>query len=133
VRENPETADYRQLLAVDTAGRTAIHSGRRALGTVGGHQADGAAAAGNLLASAAVPRRMVEAWHDGGGQPTEARLLAALRAAMAAGGEAGPVHSAGLSVVALEVPARERDARQGQLFTRGSTGRPRPGTGRRLR
>jgi len=100
VLENPQTADYRQLLAVDTAGRTAIHSGRRALGTVGEHQADGAAAAGNLLASAAVPRRMVEAWHDGAGQPTEARLLAALRAAMAAGGEAGPVHSAGLSVVA---------------------------------
>jgi uncharacterized Ntn-hydrolase superfamily protein len=100
VLENPETADYRQLLAVDAVGRTAIHSGRCALGTVGEHQADAAAAAGNLLASAAVPRRMVEAWHDGAGQPTETRLLAALRAAMAAGGEAGPVHSAGLSVVA---------------------------------
>jgi len=100
IAQNPETAAYRQLLAVDTAGRTAIHSGCRVLGTAGEHQADGAAAAGNLLASQAVPRRMVEAWHRSAGQPTEARLLAAFRAAMAAGGEAGPVHSAGLSVVA---------------------------------
>ena len=100
VAQHPETAGYRQLLAVDASGRTAIHSGPHALGTVGEHQADGAAAAGNLLASADVPRRMVEAWHRSAGQPAETRLLAALRAAMAAGGEAGPVHSAGLSVVA---------------------------------
>ena len=100
VAEHPDTAGYRQLLAVDAAGRTAIHSGRRALGTVGEHQADGAAAAGNLLASDAVPRRMVDAWHRGAGSPTEARLLAAFRAAVEAGGEAGPVRSAGLSVVA---------------------------------
>ena len=100
VAQSQETADYRQLLAVDAAGRTAIHSGRSALGTVGEYQEYGAAAAGNLLASGAIPRRMVEAWHGSAGQPTEARLLAAFRAAMAAGGEAGPVHSAGLSVVA---------------------------------
>jgi uncharacterized Ntn-hydrolase superfamily protein len=100
VAEHPDTADYRQLLAVDAAGRTAIHSGPRALGTVGEHQAGGAAAAGNLLACAAVPRHMVEAWHRSAGQPAETRVLAAFRAAMAAGGEAGPVRSAGLSVVA---------------------------------
>jgi uncharacterized Ntn-hydrolase superfamily protein len=100
VAQHPDTAAYRQLLAVDAAGRTAIHSGRRALGTVGEHQAGGAAAAGNLLASAAVPRQMVETWHRSAGQPAETRLLAAFRAAMTAGGEAGPVHSAGLSVVA---------------------------------
>jgi len=100
VAQTGQTADYRQLLAVDVGGRTAIHSGRRALGTMGEHQAGGAAAAGNLLASAAVPGQMVEAWHRSAGQPSEARLLAAFRAAMAAGGEAGPVHSAGLSVIA---------------------------------
>jgi uncharacterized Ntn-hydrolase superfamily protein len=100
VAQNRETAAYRQLLAVDPAGRTAIHSGPRALGTVAEHQADGAAAAGNLLASEAVPRQMIEAWLGSAGQPAETRLLEAFRAAMAAGGEAGPVHSAGLSVVA---------------------------------
>jgi len=97
VAEEPH-AEWRQLLVVDTAGRTAVHSGSSALGTVAEHADEGAAAAGNMLATAEVPRRMVEAWHDTGG-PVERRLLAALDAAAAVGGEAGPVHSAGLSVV----------------------------------
>jgi uncharacterized Ntn-hydrolase superfamily protein len=90
--------EFRQLIAVDTAGRTAIHTGRDALGVVGEYAVDGAAAAGNLLATPDVPRRLVEAWLTTGG-PVETRLLAALAAAIAAGGEAGPVHSAGLSVI----------------------------------
>ncbi len=45
-----------------------------------------------------IPRLMVEAFGAATGD-LEARLLAAMRAAIAAGGEEGPVHSAGLSVV----------------------------------
>ena len=90
--------EFRQLIAVDTGGGAAIHSGPRALGVVGEYAAGGAAAAGNLLATAAVPRRLVEAWLAARG-PVETRLLAALGAAIAEGGEAGPVHSAGLSVI----------------------------------
>jgi uncharacterized Ntn-hydrolase superfamily protein len=41
---------------------------------------------------------MIDAFHAATGE-LEHRLLAAMRAAMEAGGEAGPVHSAGLSVV----------------------------------
>jgi uncharacterized Ntn-hydrolase superfamily protein len=91
-------AGFRQLIALDTAGRTAIHSGRHALGVVAEHAVDGAAAAGNLLATPDVPRRLVEAWLAAGG-PAETRLLAALTAAIEEGGEAGPVRSAGLSVI----------------------------------
>jgi uncharacterized Ntn-hydrolase superfamily protein len=90
--------EFRQLIALDTEGRTAIHSGSDALGVVGEYAVAGAAAAGNLLATPDVPRRLVEAWLAAGGQ-VETRLLAALGAAVAAGGEAGPVHSAGLSVI----------------------------------
>jgi uncharacterized Ntn-hydrolase superfamily protein len=90
--------EFRQLIAVDAGGGAAIHSGRSALGVVGEFAGGGAAAAGNLLATAEVPRRLVEAWLAADG-PVETRLLAALRAALAAGGEAGPVHSAGLSVI----------------------------------
>lgn len=90
--------EFRQLIALDTEGRTAIHSGRDSLGVVGEYAVAGAAAAGNLLATPDVPRRMVEAWLTADG-PVETRLLAALAAAIAAGGEAGPVHSAGLSVI----------------------------------
>jgi uncharacterized Ntn-hydrolase superfamily protein len=90
--------EFRQLVALDTEGRAAIHSGSEALGVVAAYAADGAAAAGNLLATPDVPRRLVEAWLAAEG-PVETRLLAALTAAVAAGGEAGPVHSAGLSVI----------------------------------
>jgi uncharacterized Ntn-hydrolase superfamily protein len=92
------TAPFRQLVAVDAAGRTAVHSGPNALGVVGEHRVAGAAAAGNMLATPDVPRRLVEAWTAADG-PVETRLLAAFRAAMAEGGEAGPVHSAAITVV----------------------------------
>jgi uncharacterized Ntn-hydrolase superfamily protein len=90
--------EFRQLIALDSAGRTAVHSGRDALGLVAEYAVDGAAAAGNLLAAPDVPRRLVEGWLAAAG-PVETRLLAALGAAIAAGGEAGPVRSAGLSVI----------------------------------
>lgn len=90
--------DWRQLLVVDAAGRTAIHSGGRALGVVGEHRVPDAAAAGNMLATPDVPRRLVEGFLAATGS-LERRLLAAYEAAVAEGGEAGPVHSAGLSVV----------------------------------
>ena len=90
--------EFRQLIALDTEGRAAIHSGGEALGVVAEYAVEGAAAAGNLLATPDVPRRLVEAWLATDG-PVETRLLAALAAGMEEGGEAGPVHSAGLSVI----------------------------------
>lgn len=91
--------DFRQVLAVDAQGGTASHSGSRALGIVALREAPGAIAAGNMLAHAAVVDALIE-----GAAPSadelERRLLGALRLAIAAGGEAGPVRSAGLSVVA---------------------------------
>ncbi|VFS80785.1 acetylornithine deacetylase [Pseudomonas aeruginosa] len=55
-------------------------------------------AAGNLLAAPEVIEAMVDAFENAEGLLAE-RLLAAMGAALAAGGEAGPVHSAALSVV----------------------------------
>lgn len=57
-----------------------------------------AVGAGNLLKNKDVPKVMVEAFHQAQGSLAE-RLLHALQAGLAAGGEAGPVHSAGLLVV----------------------------------
>lgn len=90
--------EYRQVLAVDGTGRTAIHTGAQALGIRGQAQAQDVAAAGNLLAGPGVPQAMVAAFADSRGHLGD-RLLAALRAGRDAGGEAGPVHSAGLLVV----------------------------------
>ncbi|WP_374394136.1 DUF1028 domain-containing protein [Tabrizicola sp.] len=89
--------DYRQLLVVDRAGRTAIHSGRQVLGIWGEAKATDCAAGGNLLAGELVPMAMVEAFSTSKGHLGE-RLMLALEAGLKAGGEAGPVHSAGLKV-----------------------------------
>ena len=70
----------------------------------------GAVAAGNLLAGTAVPAAMVEAFEASAGSALGDRLVAALRAGLAAGGEEGPVRSAGL-VLADAVPWPVADLR----------------------
>ncbi len=98
--------DYRQLVLVDGAGGVAHHSGRHTLGThaVVASEAAGeaAVAAGNLLENPAVPAAMIEAFQEASAAPFPARLLGALEGGLGAGGEAGPVRSAGLLVAHRE-------------------------------
>ncbi len=101
LRETPFGA-YRQLVVIGSSGPPAVHSGERALGTVSSAAGADAAAAGNLLANSEVPAAMVEAFEASSGH-LGLRLLEALRAGARRGGEAGPLHSAGLLVV-REVP-----------------------------
>ena len=101
--------DHRQVTAVDAAGRTAIHSGRKALGVWSEAKAEDVACGGNLLASADVPQAMVDAFLSSRGHLGD-RLIAVMRAALAAGGEAGPVRSAGLKLV-RDVPWPVADLR----------------------
>ncbi len=89
---------YRQVLAVDAAGRTAIHSGANVLGTHAEASAGNVASGGNLLAGEGVPQAIVDGFLAASGHLGD-RLIAAMRAAVAAGGEEGPVHSAGLKLV----------------------------------
>ena len=95
-----ETPDigWRQLLVVDRNGDGALFTGDRALGVLGQARGDGVVAGGNLLADPGVPAAMVAAYLAARG-PFGDRLLAGLAGGLAAGGEAGPVHSAALSVV----------------------------------
>ncbi|WP_333827635.1 DUF1028 domain-containing protein [Pararhodobacter sp.] len=90
--------DYRQVLAVDGQGRTGIHSGAQALGIWTQAQGPDVASGGNLLANDGVPQAIVDRFLAARG-PLGDRLIAAMRAGLAAGGEAGPVHSAGLLLV----------------------------------
>lgn len=101
VRKHDAYPDYRQVLAVDANGMTSIHSGAKALGIWTSAAGRDCLAGGNLLANDGVPQAMVRAFEAGKG-PLGDRLVAALHAAMAAGGEAGPVHSAGLLIVDRE-------------------------------
>ncbi|WP_299558275.1 DUF1028 domain-containing protein [uncultured Mycolicibacterium sp.] len=102
--------DYRQLLAVDRHGNTAVHSGARSLGTHTHLQGEQAVAAGNLLAGERVVAELLDGYRRSGADAFEQRLLDGLRAALAAGGEEGPVHSAGL-VVVEDVPWPVTDLR----------------------
>ena len=89
--------EYRQLLCVDRNGGSAVHSGKNVLGTWGAVHATNAAAAGNLLAASSVPQAMLDHFVASSGHLGD-RLIAALRAGLVAGGEAGPVHSASLKL-----------------------------------
>jgi uncharacterized Ntn-hydrolase superfamily protein len=90
-------ADYRQVFAVDTAGAVAIHSGAQVLGIWGEAKGRDCASGGNLLANDQVPAAMVGAFEASDGHLAD-RLMLTLEAGFAAGGEAGPVRSAGLKL-----------------------------------
>jgi len=98
VKKRGRFIEYRQVLAVDRLGRVAIHSGPNSLGIWAQAQGENVASGGNLLANDGVPQAIVDAFLASSGHLGD-RLIAALRAGLAAGGEAGPVHSAGLKLV----------------------------------
>ncbi|SDI73640.1 DUF1028 domain-containing protein [Pseudomonas panipatensis] len=91
-------SEYRQVTVIDQHGQVALFSGSEALGVHHALAGENCVAAGNLLSSPAVIEAMTAAFASAPGCLAE-RLLAAMQAAMAAGGEAGPVHSAALRVV----------------------------------
>ncbi|MBA1200791.1 DUF1028 domain-containing protein [Pseudomonas capeferrum] len=91
-------SQYRQVTVIDSDGRIATFSGKESLGIHNAVAGDQCAAAGNLLSSVDVIQAMVEAFESAPGQLGD-RLMAAMHAAMAAGGEAGPVHSAAMKIV----------------------------------
>jgi uncharacterized Ntn-hydrolase superfamily protein len=105
----PDVA-YRQLVVVDAGGGSAAYSGELALGEATDVRAAGAAAAGNLLADPGVPAAMLAAFTAWADDSLGDRLIAALQAGLAAGGEVSPVRSAGL-VIAEAVPWPVTDLR----------------------
>ncbi|MCB2127717.1 MAG: DUF1028 domain-containing protein [Rhodobacteraceae bacterium] len=98
VKRRGRFIEYRQVLAVDNKGRTAIHSGPNSLGIWTEARAENVASGGNLLANDGVPAAIVKGFLATRGHIGD-RLIAAMRAGLSAGGEAGPVHSAGMLIV----------------------------------
>ncbi|WP_369199430.1 DUF1028 domain-containing protein [Streptomyces sp. PU-14G] len=94
-----KTIAYRQLTVLGRTGPGFAYSGSGTLGTHASATVDGAVAAGNMLSGAHVPGVLLDAYLAADGE-LEERLITALKAGLAAGGEEGPVHSAGLAVVA---------------------------------
>ena len=98
VRDLGTFIEYRQVLTVDKSGGTAIHSGPSSLGIWTQAQGPNVASGGNLLANETVPQAIVDSFLGSTGHLGD-RLIAAMRAGLAAGGEAGPLHSAGMMLV----------------------------------
>ncbi len=91
--------DYRQIAFVDRNGLSAVHSGVHALGTYGALAFKNGAVAGNMLRNLDVLQAMRNFFEQSEGADLGDRLIGAMLAGLTAGGEEGPVHSAGLVVV----------------------------------
>jgi uncharacterized Ntn-hydrolase superfamily protein len=90
---------WRQIGVLNLAGEGTTFSGNRALGTFATAQGKNCIALGNLLDNSGVPEAMIKSFENRSGHLAE-RLLKALEAGLAAGGELGTVQSAGLLVAA---------------------------------
>ncbi len=88
---------YRQLGLIDARGNTGLYTGDAVLGCFASAEGRHCVAAGNLLANESVPAAMISSFEASQGS-FGSRLLAALVDGVAAGGEAGPLHSAGMLI-----------------------------------
>ena len=94
-----EQFDRRQVGVVDAHGRTAAWTGPACTPWAGAFEGEGYVVLGNFLAGPAVVGGMRRAMDDGPADPLPARLLSALEAAQAAGGDSRGQQSAVLRVV----------------------------------
>jgi len=97
IKTNTNYLDYRQILIIDSKGQTAIHSGSNSLGIWSDAKGKNVLSAGNLLANSEVPKAIVENYQNSSGNLGD-RLIASLQGGLEAGGEAGPIHSAGMKI-----------------------------------
>ena len=98
-------SDVRQVAFVDASGRVAVHTGSMCIAAAGHHVGEGYSAQGNMLRCDAVWPAMAEAF-EGASGVLATRLLAALDAGEAAGGDVRGRQSAALRVVTGERSGR---------------------------
>lgn len=89
----------RQVAVVDREGRAAAHTGARCIPAAGHVIGEGFSVQGNLLRAATVWPAMADAYEAAAARPFWERLLAALDAAQAAGGDVRGQQSAALMIV----------------------------------
>jgi uncharacterized Ntn-hydrolase superfamily protein len=101
--------ESRQLGVVTADGRAAAHTGSECMAWAGHRVGDGYAVQGNILAAEAVVAEMERAFLEGAG-PLAERLVAALEAGQAAGGDARGQQS---SALVVERTGAAADSREG--------------------
>lgn len=95
--EADEGRETRQVAIVDAAGRVAVHTGDRTIADAGHLAGDGWSVQANMMRRTGVPEAMADAFTAGDGDLAD-RMLAALDAAEAAGGDIRGKQSAALVV-----------------------------------
>jgi uncharacterized Ntn-hydrolase superfamily protein len=90
---------WRQLAVIDKGGDTAFYHGDKIRSIHAASQGDAVCAIGNIIRNADIPYAMVEAFRHDPEEHLAERLLRALEAGLAAGGELKQVKSAALLVV----------------------------------
>jgi uncharacterized Ntn-hydrolase superfamily protein len=90
--------ESRQLHVMDASGRIAAHTGAECIEWCGDLKGDGFSLAGNMLAGPAVLDETAKAYVGSDGLPFARRLLAAMRAGEAAGGDKRGKQSAALLI-----------------------------------
>jgi uncharacterized Ntn-hydrolase superfamily protein len=93
---------WRQLAVIDNDGRTAAYHGDRITSVHSGDEGPGCIAIGNIVRTTAVTRAMVDAFGADPQLHIAERLVRAMEAGYAAGGEPKQVKSAALLVVERE-------------------------------
>lgn len=89
----------RQVALVDRGGRVAVHTGMRCIAHAGHALGEQVSAQANMMERDTVPRAMIGAYTESSGRPLPERLLAALEAAQAEGGDIRGRQSAAMVVV----------------------------------
>ena len=99
-----EASAHRQVAVVDRSGAVAVHTGAQCIGYAGDAAGEAVSCQANMMGAASVWPAMLEAYGTAAsaGMPLARRLLAALDAAEAQGGDARGRQSAALLVVPAE-------------------------------
>lgn len=94
-----EGRDVRQVAIVDASGEVAVHTGEKCIQVAEHRTGAGYSAQANMMYHEGVPQAMADAYEQHADQPLAERLLAALEAAEAAGGDIRGSQSAAILVV----------------------------------
>jgi len=94
--------DMRQFHVVDAAGRVAAHTGAKCIEWCGHVAGEGFSVAGNMLAGAQVVERCARAYEDNAALAFAERLIAAMEAGEAAGGDKRGKQAAALLIYTTE-------------------------------
>ena len=100
-----EGRDHRQLHVIDVEGRIGQHTGAKCVDWCGALVGDGFSVAGNMLAGPRVIEKTAKAFEKSTKKPFAERLIAALEAGEAAGGDKRGKQSAALLVHSTEAYA----------------------------